>query len=129
SVTVRERSMVMPRPTALRLESGAMTDTSPTVSRACLAASRPREVMPSSFVSRMRIATEGYEERPVSCPDAEPRARIPHRDAPARPALLGPARRAAPQGRDRFEPRPSAAVDALGPARAADARPEGRAPA
>src|SRR6476659_9682252 len=63
SVTVRARSMVMPRPTALRFESGAMTETSPTSSSACLAAKRPREVMPSSFVSRMRIGREGYAAR------------------------------------------------------------------
>ena len=53
STTVSGRSMVMPRPTALRFESGAITDTVPTESSARFAASRPREVMPSSLVIRM----------------------------------------------------------------------------
>ena len=114
SVTVSERSMVMPRPTALRFESGAMTETSPTSSSAFLAAKQ---------AARGDAVVVGEEDAhcqgrlrgpPVSCPDAAPRARIPDRDAAPRRPLLGAARRPAPQGGHRLEPRPSAAVDALG---------------
>ena len=53
SATVSGRSMVMLRAEPLRLESGAITETLPCRSSACLASNRPREVMPSSLVSRM----------------------------------------------------------------------------
>ena len=43
----------MLRAEPLRLASGAITETVPWRSSACLAANRPREVMPSSLVSRM----------------------------------------------------------------------------
>ncbi len=47
--------MVIPRPMALRLESGAMTLTRPRGSSACLSASNPGEWTPSSFVTRMWV--------------------------------------------------------------------------
>ncbi len=53
SVTVSDRETVIARPTALRLESGAMTATSAIWSSAVLAANSPRDVMPSSLVSRI----------------------------------------------------------------------------
>src|SRR6478735_7447900 len=53
SDTASGRSMVMLRAEPLRLASGAITETVPWRSSACLAANRPREVMPSSLVSRM----------------------------------------------------------------------------
>ena len=53
SVIVSERVMVIARPIALRLESGAITATSAISSSASLASNRPRDVIPSSLVRRI----------------------------------------------------------------------------
>src|SRR4051812_24684022 len=53
SRTVSDRWIVMLRAEPLRFESGAMTETVPWRSSATFASNRPRDVMPSSLVSRM----------------------------------------------------------------------------
>ncbi len=53
SVIVNERVIVIARPIALRLESGAITATSAISSSASLASYRPRDVIPSSLVRRI----------------------------------------------------------------------------
>src|SRR5262245_21810057 len=50
--------MVMLRAEPLRFESGAITDTFPCASSASLAWNSPRDVIPSSFVSRMRTTPQ-----------------------------------------------------------------------
>ena len=69
------RRVVMPRPIAERLESGAITASSSpgTVSSARRSACRPSASMPSSFVSRTRTAA-----RIFSCPQ-RPRRESPRR--------------------------------------------------
>src|SRR4051812_1982857 len=62
--------MVMPRPTALRLASGAITATSPCSESARLADISPSDWMPSSFVSRIFTRRRGAYPRTARLPSA-----------------------------------------------------------
>ena len=75
------RSIVMPRPTALRFESGAITDTVPTSSSATLRgeeAARGDAVVVGEQDAHAR--PEALRGPAVSCTGCRPRARIPDRD-------------------------------------------------